>query len=425
MIRYLRQFQNQNFSRLWWAQLISQFGDRIYQMALIGLIAERAPGSAIQLAKLMAFTVIPVFLIGPVAGVYVDRWDRRTTLFVCDFLRGLLVLAMPFIFIHRDSMVPIYIIVFLVFCLSRFYVPAKMSILPDLVSSENLLMANSLMTTTGMLAFVGGCAAGGFLVDYFGARGGFLIDAFTFFASGMLLLTIVPARLKINRAKFLEQGREVFGVIRKSVTQEMKEGLQYLVSHKEIRFIINMLFILFAAAGAIYVVIIVFVQQSFQSVTKDLSILAVLLGVGLFIGVMIHGRWGHHIPWYKVIFFCLAGGGLMLMVFAVTVDRYPRLAIASILSVALGIIVGPIFIAANTVAQEFSKEQMRGKVFSALEVVIHFAFLTAMLASSFLAEYVSRVLILAGVGAVLAVIGAAGFIGYKGDLAISREKGHN
>ena len=148
MIRYLRQFQNQNFSRLWWAQLISQFGDRIYQMALIGLIAERAPGSAIQLAKLMAFTVIPVFLIGPVAGVYVDRWDRRTTLFVCDFLRGLLVLAMPFIFIHRDSMVPIYIIVFLVFCLSRFYVPAKMSILPDLVSSENLLMANSLMTTT-------------------------------------------------------------------------------------------------------------------------------------------------------------------------------------------------------------------------------------------------------------------------------------
>jgi MFS family permease len=150
--------------RLWLAQLISQFGDRINQMALIGLIAERSPGSTMDLAKLLSFTIIPVFIVGPIAGVYVDRWDNRKTLFLCDIARGVLVMLIPMIFIFWESLIPIYIIIFLVFCFSRFYVPAKMSILPDLVEKEHLVMANSLITTTGMLAFVFGCAFGGFLV---------------------------------------------------------------------------------------------------------------------------------------------------------------------------------------------------------------------------------------------------------------------
>src|SRR3989338_7815260 len=95
MGKFRESLKNKNFFFLWLAQLISQFGDRINQMALIGLIAGRTPGSAFELAKLMSFTIIPVFIIGPIAGVYVDRWDRRKTLFVCDFLRGLLVLIIP------------------------------------------------------------------------------------------------------------------------------------------------------------------------------------------------------------------------------------------------------------------------------------------------------------------------------------------
>ncbi|MFA5088957.1 MAG: hypothetical protein WC552_08005, partial [Candidatus Omnitrophota bacterium] len=98
MFKFLTHLENRNFLRLFLAQTISQFGDRIYQMALIGLIAERTSGSAVELAKLLSFTIIPVFIVGPIAGVYVDRWDRKKTLFVCDFLRGLLVLTIPFVF---------------------------------------------------------------------------------------------------------------------------------------------------------------------------------------------------------------------------------------------------------------------------------------------------------------------------------------
>ena len=155
---FRKSFQNRSFFAFWLAQLISQFGDRINQMALVGLVAGRQFGAAstMELAKLLAFTIIPVFIVGPIAGVYVDRWDRKKTLFFCDLLRGILILTIPFIFIAQHSMIPIYIVVFLAFCLSRFYVPAKMSIIPELVSQENLHMANSLATVTGMIAFVAG-----------------------------------------------------------------------------------------------------------------------------------------------------------------------------------------------------------------------------------------------------------------------------
>ena len=149
--KFIGDVRNINFLRLWTAQFISQFGDRIHQMALVGLVAQRFPNSAIELAKIMAFTILPVFIIQPFAGVYVDRWDRRKTLFVCDVIRGLLVLTIPFIFMVKDSMIPIYIVVFLIFSCSRLYIPAKMSFIPDLVKEEHLLIANSMMTTTGKL----------------------------------------------------------------------------------------------------------------------------------------------------------------------------------------------------------------------------------------------------------------------------------
>ena len=309
MIKLLTDKENRNFLRLWLAQLISQFGDRINQLALVGLITERAAGSTMDLAKLMAFTILPVFIIQPFAGVFVDRWDQKTTLFVCDLLRGLLVLMIPLIFFFWQSMVPIYIIVFLAFCFSRFYFPAKMSILPEIVEKNSLTMANSLVSTTGMIAFVLGCAIGGFLIDSFGSRNGFIIDAATFFLSGFIIFSMdLSKRLKVSRKEFLKTSREIVGPLRKSVWMEIKEGFFYLVNHKEIRFVINILFMLLAAAGSVYVVLIVFIQQAFHSMTRDLGVLAVCLGCGLFTGAVAYGKWGKHFLWHKTIFFSLFSG---------------------------------------------------------------------------------------------------------------------
>ncbi len=405
---------NIGFLRLWLAQIISQFGDRINQMALIGLIAGLKPGSAMQLAKILSFTIIPVFLVGPIAGVYVDRWDRRTTLFVCDFLRGLLILSIPLVFLAQKSMLPIYLVVFLVFCLSRFYVPAKMSIIPELVEEKNLLIANSLINTTGMIAFVLGCAMGGFIVEKVSASGGFITGALTFFVSGMLVLKISgKPGLKINRDELLYLGKEVVGALKKSVIDEIKEGVLYFLQHKEIRFIASMMFMLFAAAGAIYVVIIIFIQSAFGSVTKDLGILAVFLGVGLFLGALLYGRLGERFSRFKIIFLCLMLGGCALLAFSVAVKQFAHLASAIGLATLLGVVVGPIVIAANTIIHQAGDGKMLGKVFSSLEIVMHLGFLLFMLLSAFVSERVDPFWILATAGSVFALIGSTGLLFFK------------
>ena len=191
------------------------------------------------------------------------------------------------------------------------------------------------------------------------------------------------------------------------------------MKHPEIRFIISMLFVLLSAAGAIYVVIIIFIQEAFKSVTKDLGVLAVCLGAGLFLGVVIYGQLGKRIRWYNTIFLCLFFGGIMLIVFAYFVYHYANIKMAMILSFFLGLIVGPIFIASNTTIHIISDETMRGKVFSSLEIIIHLAFVLSMLLSSWLSEFIGRVWILMGVGVMFSFIAVIGFIlsKLKGGLA--------
>jgi len=422
MIKLLFDPKSRNFQRLWLAQLVSQFGDRINQLALVGLMAERVPGSAMELAKLMAFTIVPVFLVQPFAGVFVDRWDRRTTLLICDVVRGLLVLSIPFAFFAGQSMVPIYVVVFLAFCFSRFYSPAKMSIIPDLVEKESLLMANTLVSTTGMVAFVLGCALGGFLVDRYGARNGFIIDGATFLVSAALVFSIdISIKLKMDKNSILKVSKEIIGPIRRSVWSELGEGLRYLAHNKELRLIIAMISTILAAAGAVYVVIIVFIQESFQSVTRDLGVLAVCLGAGLFLGAVLYGKWGKRLVWYKTMFWSMFTGGALLTAFALMVHFDPRLTAAMVLALALGIVTGPMFITANTIIHVVSDEHMRGKVFSALEIVIHGAFLAAMLVSSWLAEFTPKAWILAGVGMICAAIGLLGLRMKSGLAVLSAE----
>ncbi|MFH0913441.1 MAG: MFS transporter, partial [Candidatus Omnitrophota bacterium] len=177
MSKFHEVLKNRNFFFLWLGQIISQLGDRLGQMALIAFVYLKAPGSTLEIAKILSFTIIPVFLIGPLAGVYVDRWDRRRTMYICDFLRTILVLIIPLFLFYTKYMSPIYLIVFIVFCIGRFFVPAKLAIIPDLVESKDLLMANSLVNITGMIAAILGFGISGVLVEWIGARSGFYLDA--------------------------------------------------------------------------------------------------------------------------------------------------------------------------------------------------------------------------------------------------------
>jgi MFS family permease len=103
----------------------------------------------------------------------------------------------------------------------------------------------------------------------------------------------------------------------------------------------------------------------------------------------------------------------MLIIFALGIQRYPNFAIAAMLSFLLGLVISPIMIASNTIIHNVSDNEMMGKIFSSLEIVMHLAFLVFMFLSSLLAERFSHVLVLIIVGILLSILGFVNLIYHR------------
>lgn len=404
--------KNRNFFLLWLGQIISQLGDRLGFMALIGFAySKKAQGSPTEIFKILLFTIIPVFIIGPIAGAYVDRWDRRRTLYICDLLRMALVAIIPFFLFYHKNLSLAYLIIFAVFCIARFFLPAKLAIVPDLVDKGELLIANSLVNVTGMIAFVIGSGLGGIIVHWAGPKRGFYLDAFSFFVSAVLIFFIsVKTSVSMNLKKI---GGEIVEIIKKSVALEIKEGLSYFFNKKDIRLTSGILFVLSSALGVSSVVLIVFIQNSLHSATKDFGLLIMFLGAGLFFGTLLYGKFCQRLSHYKAIFISLFLSGAVLVFFALGINKYPYFVIAAVLALSFGFFVSPIMSVANTIIHNASDNQMRGKIFSSLEIVMHLGFLLFMWISSILAERFSHVSILVIVGIIFSLLGFISFIYHR------------
>jgi len=412
MTRFTDVLQNKNFLFLWLGQVVSNFGDRLTQMALVALVYQQNPGSEIALAKLISFTVIPVFVIGPIAGVWVDRLNRKNVMVISDILRGILILSIP-LFIKLNQILLVYLVIFLTFSISRFFVPSKMAIIPELVSKEKLLAANSLQDTTHMIGNVAGLVIAGIIVNmrYVGALGGFYIDSATFFVSASLIAMMTQREFITGVRKDLVTSRAALkSSLKKSFLAEIKEGFDIFVRYRPMRFIAYVLFLLMAVIGAVSCVIIVFVQSAFGTSTRDLGLLGMFLVAGLFAGTLLYGRFGQRIARRKAIFASFVASGLFIMVFTFLVGRYPNLLLAGVAAGLLGAAAGPIMSSANTLTHETIPEEARGRIFSSLEAVIHLAFLVFMFGAAYAARCVDRFWILIICGCVFSVCGIVGMI---------------
>ena len=146
------------FLLLWTGQAVSYIGDQFHFIAIMGLLLYEYNVSSVEVGTLMVSLSAPSLIIGPLAGVYVDRWSRKWVMIVSDIIRGILVILIPF----TTSLWQIYLIMFLVSSVSRFFFPAFNSALPNIVPREHLLKANSLSQTTFNASLVVGPALGAF-----------------------------------------------------------------------------------------------------------------------------------------------------------------------------------------------------------------------------------------------------------------------
>ena len=409
MIRFRDVLTNKNFLFLWLGQVISNFGDRLNQMALVALVYQRNPGSEIALAKLISFTIIPVFVIGPIAGAWVDRLNRRNTMMISDILRGVLVLSIP-LFIKANQILLVYLAIFLTFSISRFFIPSKMALIPELVPKDKLLVANTLNDTTHMIGNVVGLVVAGVIVNitFIGAIGGFYIDSATFFISATLIAMIAKRRSAGHvKEDLVVTGRAFENSLRRTIFSEIKEGLSYLIKYSDMRFVVYVFFLLMAGLGTISCVIIVFIQSAYWTSTRDLGFLGMFLVGGLFSGAMLFGKFCQGIPKRKAIHLSFAASGIAIVLFTIAVNSHPSLLLGGMLVGFLGLAISPIMVSTNTLVHETMPEEVRGRIFSSLEAVIHLAFLVFMFIAAYAAKFIDRFWIIIAVGLVYFVCGAA------------------
>jgi MFS family permease len=196
MLGYFRLLRdNPNYARLWYAQAISLFGDWFSSIALLTLVTSYSsqPGSPIGSGMAIGLFLMTRFLspllVGPFAGVLVDRLNRKRLLILSDIVRSGIVLA--FLLVRGpEHLWLIYALSILQFSLSALFEPGRSAIIPSLVSSEDLVKANLLGSVTWSVMLAAGAWAGGFVADKFGNSTAFIIDAFTFILSALFIASI-------------------------------------------------------------------------------------------------------------------------------------------------------------------------------------------------------------------------------------------
>jgi MFS transporter, DHA3 family, macrolide efflux protein len=190
-----------DYRRLFAGQIVSDIGDGI-TMFLVLLVIFDLTGSIVALALMAIAEAVPAFTVGLVAGVYVDRWDRRRVMLAADLLRAAIVLS--FAFVQTAALIPLfYVLGFTQASIATFFRPARGALLPHIVPAEGLASANSLAQASQVIGSVVGTGIAGLIFANLGSGiVGFAIDSATFLVSFALIAGIAPeaGRVTAERA---------------------------------------------------------------------------------------------------------------------------------------------------------------------------------------------------------------------------------
>jgi len=191
---YVRLAQNGSFGALWMGQLVSLFGDRLHQLALVALVGEATQNGAFAVAMVFVAATVPNLVFGPLAGALVDRWDQKRVMVASDLLRAAIVLVIP-VAATADVLL-VYPLVFALTTVSVFFRPARTAVIPRIVGDDELVAANSAVWLGDSLADVVGYPLAALFVAALGSSLAlaFWVDAVTYLASAGLIVTmVIPA----------------------------------------------------------------------------------------------------------------------------------------------------------------------------------------------------------------------------------------
>jgi MFS family permease len=386
----LTTLRQRNFTLLWLGGLISQAGDWLLMIGLPVYVYTQT-GSVLATSLTLITGFVPGLLFGSLAGVMVDRWDRKRTLIISNLL--LAIGLLPLLAVHaKESLWMVYLVLFFESTIEQVVLPAERALLPNLVSEDLLVSANALISVSMNTSRLAGAALGGALLGLLGLGGVALLDAFSFvFVSMMVILITMPTKSVLPKEGAVPAGATVTG---KQLLQEWLEGLQ-LISCERTLTILFIAFILTGFGEGIFsVLLVVFVKQVLLGGAVVYGSLLAVQAVGSLIGGLIISHMGNRIAPLRLV-----GGGLLAFGFIdlLIIDLplfIPGLLLVFVLFILVGLPSTGALVGFNASVQILVEDKLRGRIFGTLLAMRSSLSLLGMIVAGTLGDRLGPVLLL-------------------------------
>jgi MFS family permease len=422
----LEVFRNRPFLLLWLAQAFTQIGGNMVIYGLTVIILE-ATSSNTAVSLLILTFLIPAVLFSAVAGVYVDRFDRRKILVLTNLLRAA---AFVLLFFSDDILPAILILNVVVSTITVFFGPAEAAMIPFLVPRRQLLAANGVFTLTVNAAFALGFALlGPVVVTLVGAPALILIVAACYLVAAGFCWTLPPAPptsdAEATKGSMTHDAEAAMG----STLSQLREGLDFIRGHRSIGWSLTYLALAASLVGVLGVLGPDFATDSLGLQPKDFVVVVLPLGFGIVTGILLLNSFGHVLPRRRIIEGGLVLLGIMIVLLAIagpisrllqraqTAGTIPELgaftsllAIVVLIALLAGMAYAAVAIPSQTQLQEDLPEDVRGRVFGVLNMLVSIASFLPIIVVGPVSDLVGTTTVLIVVGCIVATAGVLSIV---------------
>jgi MFS family permease len=349
---YASVIASRSYFPLWLGQLASSFGDTLHYIALVILVFQLS-GQGLAVAGLVAIEIAPVLLLGPVAGVVIDRFSRKRVLIVVDLVRAVLALSL----VWPQGVWHAYAVAFGLAAANVFFSPAVNAVIPALTTEDQRLAANSVSWSTSQFVQIVGASVAGGLIALVGTAPAFAVNAASFALSAALIATLdIPA----HAGQLASEAKRGLG----SFFADAREGLAYARRDPFVSRLLAVQSLASLAVGGTGAMLVVLAERHLHQPPAGFAWLIGAIGVGALLGPLIPNAFARDYRsarWLFVPYVIRGVGDVLIAVFM----PFP---VALVILFVYGLNTSTGMVVFNSTIQGAIPEAMRGRVFTLLDV---------------------------------------------------------
>jgi MFS family permease len=356
---------NRNFALLWSGQIISIVGDFVFDTILVlwiaTLIAQGKSWAPLAVSGILLSASLPVFVIGPLAGVFVDRWNKRRTMLCMDALRAILILLLllptgilplPFLVASRLPIFWqlgfIYGTVFLTSTCTQFFGPSLFALIGDIVDEPYRARATGLTQLIVSLGTIIGPSLATLLFFKVGVQSALLLNALSFMVSFLAILALRPPQTVVSGE------RERQGTF----LHEFGQGIRFYAGNRVLMTMLISVTLVMAGAGALNALGIFFVTHNLHTPVSFFGFLSSVLGAGSIVGAALASAWAQRLGLTRTFWLSLVAAGVLVLIYARLTSLVPALVVLFL----IGLVTTAVDVAAGPLVLNVTPRELVGRV---------------------------------------------------------------